>query len=197
MINRLLDLVRAPAEKVPPIPVTVLVPGSLSQAIVQRTLAQVPSNVWSFRMGTPVEGENWHLWHDWHHFPFPLRDQTLVLFSAADYPVDGAAGGCAGTRYAVAVFGDETDEVLGLRCWHELLHGLPGLESADGMLASAAFRDFLSREYPGVYSILTADIERFRHDARLQRLFYTMLTNTFASRTGRREIQLPSEPRLE
>ena len=197
MLDRFLDLVRAQVHPSPPISITVLVPGSLSPTIVERILDQVPSNLWSFQMGTPIEEENWHIWHEWHHFPFPLRDQTLILFSSADYPVDGAAGGCAGTRYAVAVFGNETDEVLGLRCWHELLHGLPGSESADAMVESTAFREFLAREYPDVHAAFTANLERYRHDPRLQRLFYTMLTNAFTRRTGRNGLSLPPAPRLD
>lgn len=197
MLDRLLGLVRTQAQPVSPITITVLVPGSLSPAIVKQTLSQVPANLWSFRIGTPIEGENWHIWHEWHNFPFPLRDQTLILFSSADFPVDGAAGGCAGTRYAVAVFGNETDDILGLRCWHELLHGLPVSESADAMLNSSAFREFLAREYPTVHAAFTANPERFRHDPRPQRLFYTMLTNSFARRTGRAERPLPPAPRLD
>lgn len=197
MLDRLLGLVRTGGRPVLPIRVTVLVPGSLPLEVVQRILDRVPPNIWSFHIGTPKEGENWYIWHEWHHFPFPLRDQTLVLFSSADYPVEGAAGGCIGTRYSVAVFGNETDEVLGLRCWHELLHGLPGSESADAMLESRAFRDFLAREYPDVYRTFSADPERFRHDPRPQRLFYTFLTNTFARRTGRAGIPLPPAPLLD
>lgn len=197
MFDRLLRLVRPVPGSSEPIPVTVLVPGSLAPGIVRMILDQVPRTLWSFRSGTPAEGRNWQIWHEWHSMPFPLRDQTLVIFSTADYPVSGVAGGCAGTRYSVAIFGGESDEVLGLRCWHELLHGLPGAESADAMLDSHAFRAFLQQHYPSMHAAFTADPERFRHDPRPQRLFYTMLTNAFARRTGRALVPLPPEPVLE
>gem|GEM_PF-962789 len=197
MLNRLFGRVLPGLGPTGPIGVTVLVPGGLSHRLVDVILGQIPRNLWSFRFGTPVEGTNWHIWHEWHDMPFPVFDQTLVLFSAADYPVSGVAGGCAGTRYSVAVFGGESDEVLGLRCWHELLHGLPGSESADAMLESTAFLEYLQAHYPATYSAFISDLERFRHDPRPQRLFYTMLTNAFARRTGRPLLALPPEPALD
>lgn len=195
MLDRLVRRILRPAGP-GPIPVTVLVPGRLGTAPVQRILADIPSTVWSFRFGEPRENVNWRVWHDWHHMPFPLADQTLLVFSAADFQVEGAAGGAVGSRCSVAIFGNETDEVLSLRCWHELLHGLPGVESSDAMLESAAFRTFLAEHYPRIRDAVAADPERFRHDPRPQRLFYTMLTNAFAARTGRALLSLPPEPAL-
>lgn len=180
-----------------PIPISVLVPGRLDTFLVRRALDGVPSTVWTFVFDESREGVNWHIWREWHAIPFPLRDRTLVVFSASDYPVEGIAGGAAGSRCSVAVFGSETMEVLGLRCWHELLHGLAGVESSDAMLDSTAFRDFLAANYPRVRALLVKDPERFRHDERVQRLFYTMLTNTFAAGTGRAFMPLPVEPRLD
>lgn len=180
-----------------PIPMTVLVPGRLDHTVVRRTLDGVPSTVWAFRCGEPRENANWHVWRDWHEMPFPLGDRTILIFSAADYPVEGVAGGAAGSRCSVAVFGTETGDVLALRCWHELLHGLPGIESSDAMLESAAFRAFLAENYPRVYDIFVRDPERFRHDPRPQRLFYTMLTNAFAARTGLQPLPLPPAPVLD
>jgi hypothetical protein len=177
--------------------VNVLIVGPLERGDVEHWLQGVPPQVWSFRFGKAVEDVNWHRWHGWHDVPFPLEDQTLVVFSATDHPVTGIAGGCAGTRYTVAVFGTETDEVLMLRCWHELLHGLPGIESADAMCDSAAFRAFLETNYPVVHTAFIADVERYRHDPRPQRLFYTMLTNQFAERRGLAGVPLPPEPTLE
>ncbi len=196
MLDRLLRRAGLAARR-DPLPVTVLVPGRLDRALVERVLDAVPSTVWRFRCEDPRENVNWHLWHDWHGIPFPLTDGTILLFSATEYPVEGVAGGAAGTRCSVAVFGTETDEVLSLRCWHELLHGLPGIESSDAMLDSVAFRAFLAAHYPTVRASLAADPERFRHDPRPQRLFYTMLTNDFATRTGRPLLPLPPVPDLD
>lgn len=196
MIDRLLRRVRHPSGP-GPIPVTVLVPGRLDQDLVRRTLDRVPPSVWEFRSREPHEGANWHVWRDWHRMPFPLEDWTILIFSAADYPVEGVAGGAAGSRCSVAVFGTETEEVLVLRCWHELLHGLPGIESSDAMLESTAFRAFLAGNYPDVHDEFVRDPERFRHDPRPQRLFYTMLTNVFAARTGRPAVSLPPAPILD
>ncbi len=186
-----------PGTEAAPIPMTVLVPGRLDHTLVRRVLEGVPSTVWEFGFGEPRENVNWHVWRDWHGMPFPLGDRTILVFSAADYPVEGIAGGAAGSRCSVAVFGTETAEVLTLRCWHELLHGLPGIESSDAMLESAAFQAFLVGNYPRVHDALVRDPERFRHDPRPQRLFYTMLTNTFAARTGRPLLPLPPAPSLE
>lgn len=196
MLDRLLRRIFRPVPQ-GPIPVTVLVPGRLETALVRRVLAAVPSTVWSFVFDEARENMNWYLWRDWHNMPFPLRDRTLVIFSAADFPIEGVAGGAAGSRCSVAVFGTETEEVLALRCWHELLHGLPELESADAMLESTAFRAFLAEHYPRVHDAFVRDLERFRHDPRPQRLFYTMLTNAFAARTGRPRLALPPEPDLD
>jgi hypothetical protein len=196
MFDRLLRRV-LPTAQAGPISVTVLVPGRLDPALVRRVLAMVPPTVWSFRFDEPRENVNWHLWHDWHSMPFPLQDRTLLVFSGADYPVEGVAGGALGSRFSVAVFGTETEEALGLRCWHELLHGLPGVESSDAMLESTAFRAFLAEHYPSVHAALFSDPERFRHDPRPQRLFYTMLTNAFAARTGRPLLSLPPAPALD
>ncbi len=196
MLDRLLRRV-LPSPQQGPIPVTVLVPGQLETALVRRVLAAVPSTVWSFGFDEPRENVNWHVWRDWHDMPFPLRDRTLVIFSAADFPIDGVAGGAAGSRCSVAVFGTESEEVLALRVWHELLHGLPDVESSDAMLESTAFRAFLAEHYPRVHTAFVSDLERFRHDPRPQRLFYTMLTNAFAARTGRALLPLPPEPDLD
>lgn len=196
MFDRLLRRV-LPTVQAGPIPVTVLVPGRLDTALVRRALAMVPSTVWSFRCDEPRENVNWHLWRDWHNIPFPLQDQTLLVFSGADYPVEEVAGGAAGSRCSVAVFGTETEEELGLRCWHELLHGLSGVESSDAMLESTAFRAFLAEHYLRVNDAFFSDLERFRHDPRPQRLFYTMLTNAFAARTGRPLLPLPLAPALD
>jgi hypothetical protein len=196
MLDRLLRRVMPDAQS-GPISMTVLVPGRLDHTLVRRVLDGVPSTIWTFEFGTPRENVNWHIWRDWHNLPFPLSDQAILVFSAAEYPVEGIAGGAAGSRCSVAVFGDETDEVLSLRCWHELLHGLPGIESSDAMLESASFRAFLFENYPRVGDAVVRDPERFRHDPRPQRLFYTMLTNAFAARTGRPPIPLPAEPALD
>ena len=196
MLVRLLRRI-LPGMKPDPISMTVLVPGRLDRTLVRRVLDSVPSTVWEFTFVEPREDVNWHVWRDWHDMPFPLRDRTILVFSAADYPVEGIAGGAAGSRCSVAVFGTETEEVLGLRCWHELLHGLPGVESSDAMLESAAFREYLAGNYPSVLDAFVRDPERFRHDPRPQRLFYTMLTNAFAVRTGRPLLPLPPAPALE
>jgi hypothetical protein len=196
MLDRFLRRIMSHAQS-DPVPVTVLVPGRLEHALVRRTLDGVPRTIWEFRFGEARENVNWHVWRDWHGMPFPLRDNTILVFSAAEYPIGGVAGGAAGSRCSVAVFGNETDEVLTLRCWHELLHGLPGIESSDAMLESADFRAFLAGNYPGVHAVLVRDPERFRHDSRPQRLFYTMLTNHFASRTGLPLLPLPRAPNLE
>ena len=196
MLDRLLR--RAlPGAHSGPIPMTVLVPGQLDRALVRLALDGVPSTIWGFRFDEPRENVNWHIWRDWHGMPFPLRDETILVFSVADYPVEGIAGGAAGSRCSVAVFGTESGEVLALRCWHELLHGLPGIESSDAMLESAAFRAFLADNYPRVHDVLIGDPERFRHDPRPQRLFYTMLTNAFAARTSRPPLPLPPAPVLD
>ena len=84
-----------------------------------------------------------------------------------------------------------------LRCWHELLHGLPGVESSDAMLESTTYRSFLAEHYPAVSNVFMGDLERYRHDPRLQRLFYTMLTNAFGARTGRALLPLPPAPFLD
>ncbi len=196
MFDRLIRTI-LPVPHADPLPVTVLVLGRLDTALVRRVLARVPSTVWSFRFGEPRENANWHVWRDWHNMPFPLQDRTLLLFSGADYPVAGVAGGAMGSRCSVAVFGTETEEVLGLRCWHELLHGLPGVESSDAMLESTAFRTFLAEHYSAVADRFFGDLERYRHDPRPQRLFYTMLTNAFAARTGRPLLPLPPAPILD
>lgn len=196
MFDRLIRTI-LPVSRADPIPVTVLVPGRLDTTLVRRVLARVPSTVWSFRFDEPRENANWHVWRDWHNMPFPLQDRTLLLFSGADYPVEGVAGGAMGSRCSVAVFGTETEEVLGLRCWHELLHGLPGVESSDAMLESTAFRTFLAEHYSAVAELFFGDLERYRHDPRPQRLFYTMLTNAFAERTGRPLLPLPPAPILD
>lgn len=195
MLERLLHLL--PGRPPNPIPMTVLVPGRLDHAVVQRALQGVPSTVWAFRFGEPHENVNWHIWRDWHNVPFPLSDRTILVFSAAEYPVEGIAGGAAGSSCSVAVFGTETGEVLSLRCWHELLHGLTGIESSDAMLESSAFHEYLDEHYPRVADAITRDPERFRHDPRPQRLFYTMLTNAFAARTGRPLLSLPPAPVLD
>lgn len=195
MFDRLLRRV-LPGAKPGPIPMAVLVPGRLDRAIVRRALDTVPSTVWEFRFEEPRENVNWHVWRDWHGIPFPLNDRTILVFSASDYPVEGVAGGATGSRCSVAVFGTEDEEVLSLRCWHELLHGLPGIESSDAMLESTAFRAFLGEHYPRVRDAFVSDLERFRHDPRPQRLFYTLLTNTFAARTGRPLVSLPPAPDL-
>jgi len=196
MLDRLLHRVLRNAQQ-DPIPMIVLVPGRLDQALVRQALDAVPSTVWAFRFEEPRENVNWHVWHDWHDMPFPLRDGTILVFSATDYPVEGVAGGAAGSRCSVGVFGTETDEVLGLRCWHELLHTLPGVETSDGMLDSGAFRAYLAENYPQMYDAFVREPERFRHDPRPQRLFYTMLTNAFAAGTGRRLLPLPPAPVLD
>lgn len=196
MFDRLIRRI-LPVERTGLIPVTVLVPGRLDSALVRRVLARVPSTVWSFRVEEPRENVNWHVWRDWHNMPFPLQEGALLLFSGADYPVEGVAGGAMGSRCSVAVFGTETEEVLVLRCWHELLHGLPGVESSDAMLESTAFRAFLTEHYPAVFDAFFGDLERYRHDPRPQRLFYTMLTNEFAARTGRPLLPLPPAPILD
>ena len=180
-----------------PTPKDLLVPGRLDHALVRRVLDGVPSTVWAFRFEEPRENVNWHIWRDWHGMPFPIADRTILVFSAAEYPIEVIAGGAAGSRCSVAVFGTETEEVLVLRCWHELLHGLPGIESSDAMLESPAFRSFLAGNYPRVQEAIARDPERFRHDPRPQRLFYTMLTNAFAARTGRPLLSLPPAPVLD
>lgn len=197
MIDRLLRRVLPATHQSGPLGIAVLVPGRLDRDLVRRVLRGVPRTVWTFRCVEARENVNWHVWHDWHRVPFPITDRTLLLFSAADFPVEGVAGGAAGTRCTVAVFDGEPDEVLTLRCWHELLHGLPVIESADAMLESPAFREFLARHYTRTLLALAADPERFRHDPRPQRLFYTMLTNGFAERTGRPLVPLPPEPHLD
>ena len=196
MLDRLLARV-LPGGQPGPIAMTALVPGRLDRALVQRVLEAVPSTLWAFRFDEARENVNWHIWCDWHSMPFPITDRTILVFSAAEYPVEGVAGGAAGSRCSVGVFGNETEEVLVLRCWHELLHGLPGIESSDGMLDSAAFRAFLAGNYPRVHDLFVSDPERFRHDQRPQRLFYTMLTNAFAARTGRPLLALPPAPALD
>jgi len=196
MINRILNRIVPQIPSANPIEITVLIPGLLDRDYARRILSAVPRTVWSFRFDDPQENVNWHIWREWHNIPFPLQDATLTVFSTADYPVEGVAGGAAGTRCTVGISGGESDELLGLRCWHELLHGLPGIESADAMLDSHDFRAFLGRHYPSIGDAIAADPERYRHDPRPQRLFYTMLTNTFAIRTGRPQLSLPPEPRL-
>jgi hypothetical protein len=196
MLERLLRRVMQGSQP-GPIPMTVLIPGRLDHAIVRDALDGVPSTVWTFRYDEPRENVNWHVWHEWHGMPFPLGDRTILVFSGADHPVEGVAGGAVGSRCSVAVFGADPGEVLTLRCWHELLHGLPGIESSDAMLESTAFRAFLAGNYPRAHELLVGDPERFRHDPRPQRLFYTMLTNTFAEQTGRPLIPLPSAPVLD
>jgi hypothetical protein len=196
MLDRLLRRV-LPGTQPVAIQMTVLFPGRLDRALVRRVLDGVPSTVWTFRFDEPRENVNWHIWRDWHGMPFPIMDRTIIVFSASEYPVEGVAGGAAGSRCSVAVFGNETGEVLALRCWHELLHGLPGIESSDAMLESTAFRAFLAENYPRMLEAIVRDPERFRHDPRPQRLFYTMLTNAFAARTGRPLLVLPPAPTLD
>ena len=196
MLDRFLRRVLQGAQS-GPIPMTVLAPGRLDHALVRRVLEGVPSTIWGFQFGEPRENVNWHIWRDWHGIPFPLGDRTILIFSAIDYPIEGVAGGAAGSRCSVAVFGTETEEVLTLRCWHELLHGLPGIESSDAMLESAAFSAFLAANYPSLHDAFAREPERFRHDPRPQRLFYTMLTNAFAARTGQPLLPLPPAPALE
>lgn len=179
-----------------PIGISVVVLGRLDRSFVQRILDEVPPTIWTFRFVEPRVNVNWHILHEWHRMPFPLEDRTMVIFSAADHPVEGVAGGAAGSRCSVAVFGTETEEVLSLRCWHELLHGLQGVESSDAMIESTAFRAFLASHYPRVETIFARDLERFRHDPRLQRLFYTMLTKAFAASTGRPLLSLPLSPAM-
>lgn len=135
---------------------------------VLRALRIVPG-FWKFAVREWDELKFEELGGEWKGFILPLGDNEIAIFDGAIRKVK-YAGGTAGRRVGVAVFGWENELMLGLRIWHELLH-TEGLD-ADGLLTNKSFTRWLPERIHGFFKESVSE-----HSWFWQIAYYTYLTD--------------------
>lgn len=109
----------------------------------------------------------------WSGFPMPIADSTAYVFD--DVIPARAVGGASGTHVGVRVCEGDSDEVLILRLWHELLHAVG--QPADDMVSLAdKWQTPIERLLWAVWPYLCGSLDvPFWH-----RRYYTWLTERAA-----------------
>ncbi|MBE8539417.1 hypothetical protein [Geoglobus acetivorans] len=153
--------------------ITVYIDPAVDESLVRSALKLIPG-YWKFSVAEWDESQLTSLGGEWAGFLLPTQDNTVVVFDGKSRGVR-YAGGTVGKRVGVAVFGRESELIIALRIWHELLH--TEKLDADGMMTNRGFRDWLPGEVRAAFE------EKARpHDWFWQIGYYTYLTETLVGR---------------
>ncbi|WP_456478118.1 hypothetical protein [Geoglobus ahangari] len=153
--------------------ITVYIDPAVDENLIRSALRLVPS-YWKFSLAEWDESQLTSLGGEWEGFLLPAQDNTVVVFDGKSRGVR-YGGGTVGRRVGVAVFGWESELILALRIWHELLH--TEKLDADGMMSSMGFRDWLPEEVRAAFEEKAGE-----HDWFWQIGYYTYLTETLVRR---------------
>jgi len=132
-----------------PIPICVYRVGNVDPADIADALAGIPSDLWTFAYSTTAApGTDWNPEPNYGGLPWPVRDYALCIGSASEFSGMQAIG-LGGPHRASVLTLAETTADLTQRIWHELLHGITGIENADTMHTSAGFVTWMTANHPG------------------------------------------------
>ncbi len=120
---------------------------------------------------------------DCGHWPVPVQKGYVCVFDPdnPEYLAKYATGfGWTTERYASCTYrsGIDTDLVMGLRIWHEVLHCILGSAEPDDMTRSPGFIEYLVDRYGDHDPFVTRfrdDVIQYEHDPEYQKEFYTYL----------------------
>jgi hypothetical protein len=123
---------------------------------------------------------------DYGYWPVPLHPGHVCVFNPLDpdYPAMKAAGfGWLQDDVASCTYvpSRDSDLVIGLRIWHEVLHCMLSSGDADRMLQTPEFVPYLERKF-GADSPMVVQFKEnpvsHEHDPTYQKEFYTYLVET-------------------
>lgn len=131
-----------------PITISVQIVGGESAAAVAAALAGIPSDIWTFTISpTANQGTDWNPETTYGGFPWPVLNYSLCVAKSTEFAGCTAAGIGAPHRASVLDYSTGTPD-LTQRIWHELLHGISFLESADTLHSSDGFIIWMMANYP-------------------------------------------------
>lgn len=148
--------------------------------------AAAPPGCIAWSIDLDADYERQHLaWgnSDYGYWPVPKHPGHVCVFDPGnpDYPAKGASGfgwlaeDVASCTYKPAT---ESDLVIGLRIWHEVLHCMLGSGEPDQMTETPGFVAFLERKFgaddPWVFQF-RANPALYAHDPYYQKEFYAYL----------------------
>lgn len=109
-------------------------------------------------------------------YAWPLQDNSVAVFrDESPFDASLAAGGAYGATASVAYYGTETDQVMGLRILHEMLHAT-GLDP-DQMVDNdrVPFGNYLTRIEHEDAEEFNATPELFRYNPDMEQVYYEWL----------------------
>jgi hypothetical protein len=118
------------------------------RATIATALLDMPVGLWEFAYSTTAApGTDWVV-EPTYGVPWPIRDYTVAVGPAIGFPGATASGAGCPHRAGVLMYAGEPSINLTQRIWHEILHGVTGIESPDTMHTSAGFVAWMTAHYP-------------------------------------------------
>lgn len=133
-----------------PLPMCIYRIGNIQVENLAAALVNIPSDVWEFSYAsTAAPGTDWSPEPNYGGLPWPVRDYALCIGSVLQFAGMQSVGLGDPHRASVLMLATESVADLTQRIWHELLHGVVGIESPDTMHSSTGFITWMTANHPG------------------------------------------------